>query len=84
MHNVVSMNRNDKFLQVIAVITFRVRHSRGEMYIDHGRLCVGLSVPHRIHTLLHGPRCKLGEWYGVAPSCALLGGFAIGAQVLLL
>jgi len=78
------MNRNDKFLQVIAVITFGVRHSRREIYIGHGRLCVGLSVPHRINTLLHGPICKLGEWYGVAPSCAPLGGFAIGARVLLL
>jgi len=24
-------------------------------------------------TLLHGPGCNLGEWYGVSPSCALLG-----------
>ena len=49
------------------IITFRVRRSRGEMYIGHGRLCllrvsVCLSVPRRIPTLLHGPRCKLGEW----------------------
>ena len=28
----------------VGVITFRVRHSRGEMYIDHGRLCVCQSL----------------------------------------
>ena len=37
-------------------------HSRGEMYITHGRLCVCLSVPRHIPTLLHGPGCKLREW----------------------
>ena len=46
------------------IITFRVRRSRGEMYIGHARLCVCL--------------------YGVLFSCALLGGFAIGARVSLL
>jgi len=35
-------------------------------------------------TLLHGPRRNLGEWYGMPPSCALLGRFAIGAWVALL
>jgi len=29
------------------LITFRVRHSRGEMYSDHGRLCVCLCVWHQ-------------------------------------
>jgi len=43
------------------LVTFRVRRSRGEMYIAHGRLCVCLSVPRRILTLLHGPGCELGE-----------------------
>ena len=33
---------------------------------------------------LHGPGCKLEEWQGVPFSCALLGGFAIGARVSLL
>jgi len=47
-------------------------------------VCVYLSVPRCIPTLLHGPGCNLGEWYGVPSSCALLGGFAIGAQVSLL
>jgi len=40
-------------------ITFRMRHSRGEMYIGHGHLCDGLSVSCRV---LHGPVCNLGEW----------------------
>jgi len=44
------------------IATFRVRRSRGEMYIGHGRLCVGLSVPRHIPTLLHGPGCKSAEW----------------------
>jgi len=35
-------------------------------------------------TLLHGPGCNLGAWYRLPPSCALLGGFAIGARVALL
>jgi len=70
----------------MGVVTFRVRRSRGEMYISHGRLRVRVSVPqdpHRIPTLLHGPGCNLGN--GRVPfSCALLGGFAISARVLLL
>jgi len=32
------------------------------MYIGHGHLCVRLSVPYRVPTLLHRPRCNLGEW----------------------
>jgi len=52
------------------LITFRVRRSRCEMYIRHGRLCaclcvflsLCLSVPRRIPTLLHERGCKLGEW----------------------
>jgi len=48
------------------------------MYCGHTRL----SVRGRMPTLLHGPGCNLGE--GMPPSCALLGGCAIGAQVALL
>ena len=66
-----------------ALVTFRVSRRRCEMYIGHARLCVCLSVPRRKSTLLHGHGCNLGEWYG-APSCALLGWFAIGARVSLL
>ena len=48
------------------------------------RMSVCLSVHGRMPTLLHRPGCDLGEWQGVPPSCALLGGFAIGARVALL
>ena len=47
------------------------------------RVCVCLSVSRRMPTLLHGPGCNLGN-VGRAPSCALLGGFAIDARVSLL
>jgi len=45
------------------------------------RVCV--SVPRRIPALLYGPGCNLGNGRD-SPSCALLGGFAIGAWVSLL
>jgi len=65
-----------------------MRRNRGEMYSGHRRpcvcLCVCVSVPRCIPTLLHGPGCNAGEWWDVRSSCALLGGFAIGAQVALL
>ena len=38
---------------MLRIVTFRVRRSRGKMYIDHGRLCDCVSVPWRILTLLH-------------------------------
>ena len=47
---------------IITIITFCLSRSRGEMCIDHGCLCVCLSVRCHIPTLLHGPGCKLGEW----------------------
>ena len=68
-------------------LRFRVKRSRGKMFIGHGRLCVCLSVSCRIPTLLHGPGCSLAwlaEWSAVPSSYALLGGFAIGARVSLL
>jgi len=60
--------------EVDELVTFRVRRRRGEMYIGHGR----------IPALLHGPGCNLEEWQGAPSSCAVLGGFAIGARVSLL
>jgi len=56
------------------------------MYCGHARLCVCVCVSVHGHmpTLLRGPRCNLGEWKGMPPSCALLGGFTIGAWVALL
>ena len=63
-------------------ITFRLRRNQGEMYIGlRDCLCVCLS-------LAAFPHCTdpdvTWEWYGVPPSCALLGGFATGARVSLL
>jgi len=56
-------------------ITFRVRHSRSEMYSGHGRLCVYVFVcllvcpsPHS-HTLLYGPGCDLGNGRGALELC---------------
>jgi len=46
------------------LVTFRVRSKRREMYSGHARLCVCLSVRRCMPTLLHGPGCKLGEWWG--------------------
>jgi len=58
------------------------------MHCGHARLsvcvCVCLSVRGRMPTLLHGPGCNLGSGRGYPPSCALLGGSAIGAWVALL
>ena len=50
------------------------------------RVCVSvcLSLRDRTPTLLHGAGCNLGAWQRLPPSCALLGGFAIGARVALL
>jgi len=53
------------------------------MYIGQARLCICLSVRRRIPTLLQVPRCNLGM-VAVPSSCALLGVFAIGAEVSLL
>jgi len=68
------------------IVTFCVGRSRGEMYSGHGRLCVCVYVcpsPHS-HTTSR-PGCNLGDDRGGVPcSCALLGGFAIGARVSLL
>jgi len=46
------------------IVTFRLRHSRSEMYIGHDRVSVYLSVRRCIRTLLHGPGCKLGNGRG--------------------
>ena len=47
-------------------------------------LCVSVCVRRRMSTLLQGTGFNFGEWYGVLPSCTLLGGFAIGARVSLI
>ena len=66
------------------IITFRLSRRRREMHCVHPRLRACLSVCGRMPTLLHGPGCNLGEWWGMPPSCTLLGGFAIAAWVALL
>jgi len=50
------------------IITFRVSRRRCKMYCSHAHLCVCVcvsvcvSVRGGMPTLLHGPRCNLGEW----------------------
>ena len=64
-HCVDSYGRVDPvliFRCTLCVLTFRVRCSRGEMYVGHAHPRVCVSVPCRIPTLLHGPRCNFGEW----------------------
>jgi len=45
-------------------VTFHVSRRRREIYSGPARLCVCLSVPHRIPILLHGPGCNLGNGRG--------------------
>jgi len=68
------------------IITFGVKHSRGEMYISHGRLCVCVSVCLSLAAFPHYCMDPDVTWgmVGVPSSCALLGRFAIGARVSLL
>jgi len=47
-------------------------------------LSVCLSARGRMPTLLLGPGCNFRKWWEMPPSCALLGGLAIGARVALL
>jgi len=71
-------------IRVIIIVTFCVSRRRRKMYCGHARLCVCLSVRGRMPTLLHGPDVTWGSGRGCPHSCALLGGFAIGARVALL
>jgi len=52
------------------------------MYCGHARLSVCLSAAVRPHYYMD-PDVTWGR-VGAAPSCALLGGFAVGAMVALL
>jgi len=68
----------DNMVYVQRIITFRVSCRRREMYSGHARLCV-MPVCHvrgRMPTLLHGPGCNLGEWYG----CLLVVYYWVGLQ----
>ena len=66
------------------LITFRVTRRRRKMYSGHARLCVcqclsAIACPH----YCNDPDVTWGT-VGGAPSCALFGGFAIGARVAFL
>ena len=79
-HQLQAAHNTHYVLEII--ITFRVRHRRGEMYTGHGRLCVCLSLAVCPHDCTD-PDVSWGMVRGVLYSCALLGGFAIGAPVSL-
>jgi len=70
-------------------ITFRVSRRRREMYCVHARLsiCVSVCVSVSAAACPHyctDPDATYGSDRECPPSCALLGGFAIGARVALL
>jgi len=50
--------------QSLKDITFLVSRRQCEMYVGHACLCVCLSIPHCISTLLHGPGCSLANGSG--------------------
>ena len=65
------------------VITFRMSRRRREMYTGHARLCVCRSVAACPRSYCTDSDVTWGI-VGVSPSCAVFGGFAIGAWVSLL
>jgi len=67
---------------LLVIVTFRVSRRRREMYCGHARLCVCLSAAACPHYYTD-PDVTWGNGRGCPPSCALLGGFAIGARVAL-
>ena len=78
------MTENDRptVNQTEAVHLLSRRYNRDEMYIGHDRLCVCLTLA-AFPRYCTDPDVTWGM-VGVPSSCALLGGFAIGAQVTLL
>jgi len=56
------------FVSECVVVAFCMRCSRGKMYAGHGRLCVCLSVPCHIPTLLH----RLDVTWGNGTGCPLV------------
>ena len=81
------MKQKTRKLQ-IHLITFCVSRRRRKMYCGHTRVCVCVCVSVCLSAAACPHYCTdSGETWGVvgdAPSCALLGGFAIGARVALL
>jgi len=69
-------------IDTIILITFRVSRRRREMYIGRARLHVCLSVFLSAAACPHYCADPDATWgiIGVIPSCAPLGGFAIGAH----
>jgi len=68
-------------IAICYILRHCVSRRRRKMYCGHARLSVRGCTP----TLLHGPGCNLGRGRDCPPpSCALLGGFTIGARVALL
>jgi len=61
------------------LFTFRVSRRRREMYCGHPRLCLSVSLS--AAACLHYCTDPDVTWRCMPPSCALLGGFAIGAWV---
>jgi len=57
--------KNWRILLEQSFTAFHASRRRCKMCSGHGRLCVCLSVPRHIPTLLHGPGCNLGEWQAV-------------------
>jgi len=49
-------------VQLLFHYTTYLHFTRGKIYIGHGCLCVCLSLPCHIPTLLHRPGCNLEEW----------------------
>jgi len=69
------------------IITFRVSRIDDAKCIVVTAVCVlsvWLCVCPSLHARTTTWMYNFGEWYGVPPSCALLGGFAIGTAVSLL
>jgi len=76
-----------RFVRSSHFVTFRVSRRRREMYCGHARLCVCVSVSLCAAACLHyctDPDVTWASGRGCRPSCALLGGFAIGARFALL
>ena len=70
-------------LSLLYFITFRVSRRPREMYCGHARLCVCVCVCVSAAASPHYCTDPDVTW-GMPPSCALLGRFAIGARVALL
>ena len=76
------------------ITTFRVSRRRREMYSGDARLCIRVSVCLSLSVSVCLSAAACPHYYTDpdvtwrsgrdAPSCAILGGFAIGAQVALL